>query len=56
MQRKVERAIAKFPQVASVFSRAGTAEVATDPMPPNAADSSWNAASCTSRSATRPEP
>jgi len=38
MQLKVERAIAKFPQVAYVFSKTGTAEVASDPMPPNASD------------------
>ncbi|WP_331298177.1 CusA/CzcA family heavy metal efflux RND transporter [Methylobacterium oryzae] len=38
MQLKVERAIAKFPQVAYVFSKTGTAEVATDPMPPNSSD------------------
>ncbi len=38
MQLKVERVIAKFPQVAYVFSKTGTAEVATDPMPPNSSD------------------
>ena len=38
MQLQVERAIAKFPQVATVFSKTGTAEVATDPMPPNSSD------------------
>jgi cobalt-zinc-cadmium resistance protein CzcA len=38
MQLKVEQAIAQFPQVATVFSKTGTAEVATDPMPPNSSD------------------
>jgi cobalt-zinc-cadmium resistance protein CzcA len=39
MQRQVERTIATFPQVAYVYSKTGTAEVASDPMPPNASDS-----------------
>ncbi|WP_375462521.1 efflux RND transporter permease subunit [uncultured Methylobacterium sp.] len=38
MQLRVEQAIAKFPQVAYVFSKTGTAEVASDPMPPNSSD------------------
>jgi len=38
MQIKVERAISQFPQVAYVFSKTGTAEVAADPMPPNSSD------------------
>lgn len=38
MQLMVERTIRKFPQVAVVFSKTGTAEVATDPMPPNTSD------------------
>jgi cobalt-zinc-cadmium resistance protein CzcA len=38
MQLKVESAIAKLPEVAVMFSKTGTAEVATDPMPPNASD------------------
>ena len=29
---------ARLPQVAFVFSKTGTAEIATDPMPPNASD------------------
>ena len=33
MQLKVEEVVSKFPQVAYVFSKTGTAEVATDPMP-----------------------
>jgi cobalt-zinc-cadmium resistance protein CzcA len=39
MQRRVEQVIAANPEVARVFSRTGTAEVATDPMPPNISDS-----------------
>ena len=38
MQLAVEKAVSRFPQVAFVFSKTGTAEVATDPMPPNASD------------------
>jgi heavy metal efflux system protein len=38
MQHQVERAIKEFPQVAFVFSKTGTAEVATDPMPANVSD------------------
>lgn len=38
MQFAVEKAISRFPQVAFVFSKTGTAEVAADPMPPNASD------------------
>jgi len=38
MQFAVEKAISRFPQVALVFSKTGTAEVASDPMPPNASD------------------
>ncbi|MBO9712189.1 CusA/CzcA family heavy metal efflux RND transporter [Sphingomonas sp.] len=38
MQRKVEAAIAKLPEVELMFSKTGTAEVATDPMPPNISD------------------
>ncbi|MGB3446260.1 MAG: CusA/CzcA family heavy metal efflux RND transporter [Xanthobacteraceae bacterium] len=38
MQLDVERAISGLPQVARVFSKTGTAEVASDPMPPNASD------------------
>ncbi|MDP4006910.1 efflux RND transporter permease subunit [Methylobacterium sp. NEAU K] len=38
MQLKVEQAVSPFPQVATVFSKTGTAEVATDPMPPNSSD------------------
>ena len=38
MQLKVERAVSAFPEVAFVFSKTGTAEVATDPMPPSASD------------------
>ena len=38
MQFAVEKAIRRFPQVEFVFSKTGTAEVASDPMPPNASD------------------
>ena len=38
MQRQVEDKLEAFPQVELVFSRTGTAEVASDPMPPNASD------------------
>jgi cobalt-zinc-cadmium resistance protein CzcA len=38
MQLEVEKAISAFPQVSYVFSKTGTAEVASDPMPPNASD------------------
>jgi cobalt-zinc-cadmium resistance protein CzcA len=38
MQVQVENAIREFPEVAYVFSKTGTAEVATDPMPPNLTD------------------
>jgi cobalt-zinc-cadmium resistance protein CzcA len=38
MQFAVEKTISRFPQVAFVFSKTGTAEVAADPMPPNASD------------------
>ena len=38
MQVAVEKAVSTFPQVAFVFSKTGTAEVAADPMPPNVSD------------------
>jgi len=38
MQLKVERAVAALPEVAIVFSKTGTAEIASDPMPPNVSD------------------
>jgi len=38
MQEILEQRIAAFPEVDKVFARIGTAEVATDPMPPNVAD------------------
>src|SRR3546814_8213173 len=38
MQRKVEEAVNKLPEVELMFSKPGTAEVATDPMPPNISD------------------
>jgi len=39
LQLKVETAISSLPEVAYVFSKTGTAEVASDPMPQNASDS-----------------
>ena len=38
MQQSLERAILELPEVANTFARVGTAEVATDPMPPSVAD------------------
>ena len=38
MQFDVEKTISRFAQVAIVYSKTGTAEIATDPMPPNASD------------------
>ena len=38
MQLEVERTISGFPEVAFVFSKTGTAEAASDPMPPNVSD------------------
>ncbi|WP_412755280.1 efflux RND transporter permease subunit [Legionella pneumophila] len=38
MQAILEKRIKQFPEVREVFSKIGTAEVATDPMPPNVAD------------------
>ena len=38
MQFQLERAVKEVPEVKTYFSRVGTAEVATDPMPPNISD------------------
>jgi len=38
MQEVLEQRLKQFPQVDSVFAKIGTPEVATDPMPPNVAD------------------
>ncbi len=38
MQFELERAVAAFPEVAFVFSKTGTAELASDPMPPSVSD------------------
>jgi cobalt-zinc-cadmium resistance protein CzcA len=38
MQFQLERAVKDLPEVRTYFSRVGTAEVATDPMPPNISD------------------
>ncbi len=50
MQSELEKTIRTFPEVDRVFGKIGTAEIATDPMPPNVADifiilkpkSEWN--------------
>ncbi|MGH8309794.1 MAG: efflux RND transporter permease subunit, partial [Steroidobacteraceae bacterium] len=38
MQHALERRIKQFPEVKNVFAKMGTAEIATDPMPPSVAD------------------
>ncbi len=38
MQSQLEAAISQMPEVSHVFAKIGTAEVATDPMPPSVAD------------------
>ena len=38
MQSQVEKTLSTFPEVAFVFSKTGTAEMASDPMPPNVSD------------------
>jgi cobalt-zinc-cadmium resistance protein CzcA len=38
MQFNVEKAVSNFKEVAFVFSKTGTAEMAADPMPPNVSD------------------
>ena len=38
MQKTLESVIANIPEVKHVFSKIGTPEIATDPMPPNVAD------------------
>lgn len=38
MQDTLEKKIKEFPEVKTVFAKIGTAEIATDPMPPNVAD------------------
>ena len=38
MQKELEKTITNFPQVEAVYSKLGTAEIATDPMPPSVAD------------------
>ncbi|SDY30284.1 efflux RND transporter permease subunit [Nitrosomonas sp. Nm58] len=38
MQNELEETIKSFPEVDGVFSKIGTAEIATDPMPPSVAD------------------
>ena len=38
MQTELERVVKGFPEVDRIFAKIGTAEIATDPMPPNVAD------------------
>ncbi len=38
MQRQLDARLAAFPEVERVFAKLGTAEIATDPMPPSVAD------------------
>ncbi|MCL4492784.1 MAG: efflux RND transporter permease subunit, partial [Nitrospirae bacterium] len=38
IEKKVQQALMKFPEVATVVSKIGTAEIATDPMGPNISD------------------
>ena len=38
MQKQLESEIRKFPEVETVFAKLGTADIATDPMPPSVAD------------------
>lgn len=38
MQLEVEKVLTSFPEVAFAFSKTGTAEMASDPMPPNVSD------------------
>lgn len=38
MQKELEHTVKAFPQVDTIFAKIGTAEIASDPMPPNVAD------------------
>lgn len=38
MQQRLEKAISQLPEVAYIFSKTGTAEMAADPMPPSVSD------------------
>lgn len=38
MQLELEKAVNRLPEVAFIYSKTGTAEVASDPMPPNVSD------------------
>jgi cobalt-zinc-cadmium resistance protein CzcA len=38
MQQELEKTIKTFPQVERIYAKLGTAEIATDPMPPSVAD------------------
>ena len=54
MQLDVERAVSRFAEVAYVFSKTGTAEVAADPMPPNASAVRAGPKPCRPRSSGNP--
>ena len=56
MQTTLEKALAEFPEVKEVFSKIGTAEVATDPMPPNVADTYRDAKAANRNGRTRRAP
>ncbi|WP_068471075.1 efflux RND transporter permease subunit [Candidatus Protochlamydia phocaeensis] len=38
MQREIEKTLMKIPEVLYIYSKTGTAEMASDPMPPNVSD------------------
>lgn len=38
MQFRIEKVVSQFPEVAFIYSKTGTAELAADPMPPNVSD------------------
>ncbi|MFP5512368.1 MAG: efflux RND transporter permease subunit [Alphaproteobacteria bacterium] len=38
MQSRLEKDVSQFPEVAFIYSKTGSAEMATDPMPPNISD------------------
>ena len=38
MQHSLEKRVKEFPEVETIFAKIGTAEIATDPMPPSVAD------------------
>ncbi len=56
MQATLEARIKQFPEVARVFGKLGTAEVATDPMPPWRTPSSCSSHASSGRTPARPRP